>query len=136
MSQDICHFAVRPRLMGVTQARWYNKLMPPATSLQTDLDRVTQPLVNTLGQNLYSLILYGSAVRGDMVANVSDIHLLIVLERSTPAAHRAIATVAEHSRRIDPFILGRHGMDVANRLRVFGRCLGIHKRHGQDTPVR
>ncbi len=79
--------------------------LPPET--QAALDRVVAVLTRTLGANLHSLLLYGSAVRGNLVAKVSDLNLLILLEESTPEAHAAIADAIRGSVRIEPFILGR-----------------------------
>ena len=62
-----------------------------------------------LGANLYSCALYGSTVRGNAIAGVSDINILILLEISDPVAHEAIASVLGSRRGIDPFILGRAG---------------------------
>lgn len=73
---------------------------------QAALDRATAALTRTLGANLHSLVLYGSAVRGNLVAKVSDLNLLILLEESTPGAHVAIAEAIRGPVRIEPFILG------------------------------
>ena len=74
---------------------------------QAALDRVVSTLTKTLGANLHSLVLYGSAVRGNLVPKVSDLNLLILLEESTPDAHAAIADAIRGPVRIEPFILGR-----------------------------
>ena len=68
-------------------------------------------LAAQLGENLHSCILYGSAVRGDFVQVVSDVNLLIVLNESTPAAHATIARAVKGKLRIDPFVIGRPGME-------------------------
>lgn len=60
-----------------------------------------------LGENLASFALYGSAVRGNMVPGRSDINVLIVLERSTPEAHRALAELLRAAPRVAPFVLSR-----------------------------
>ena len=46
---------------------------------QEALDRAVAALTKTLGANLHSLVLYGSAVRGNLVPKVSDLNLLILL---------------------------------------------------------
>lgn len=74
---------------------------------QDALDRTVGALTKTLGANLHSLVLYGSAVRGNLVPDVSDLNLLILLEESTPDAHAAIAEAIRGPVRIEPFILGR-----------------------------
>jgi len=82
-----------------------SKTLPPET--QDALDRVVSSLAKTLGANLHSLVLYGSAVRGNLLPKVSDLNLLILLEESTPEAHAAIADAIRGPVRIEPFILGR-----------------------------
>lgn len=62
---------------------------------------------DTLGENLVSFGLYGSAVRGNMVKGRSDINVLVVLNQSTPQVHRVIAELVRHSPRIAPFVLSR-----------------------------
>jgi predicted nucleotidyltransferase len=79
--------------------------LPPET--QAALDEAAGALKKTLGANLRSLVLYGSAVRGNLVPKVSDLNLLILLEESTGEAHAAIADAIRGPVRIEPFILGR-----------------------------
>ena len=87
--------------------------MPPTT---TDMiEHVASSLRNSLGRNLYSFVLYGSAVRGDLVPGVSDINVLIILDDSTPEAHVIIAQAIPEKSRIDPFVLGRAGLDRSIR---------------------
>jgi predicted nucleotidyltransferase len=78
---------------------------------QNTIDRLTQQLPALLGENLYSCVLYGSAVRGHVVDKVSDINILIVLNESTPDAHIAIADCLEGTIYVDPFIIARQGME-------------------------
>ena len=68
-----------------------------------------------LGANLYSCILYGSAVRGNIVPGVSDVNLLLVLNESTPEAHGVIAELIRGAVPISPFILGRRGLERSFR---------------------
>ena len=82
-----------------------SKTLPPET--RAALDRVASALTRTLGANLHSLVLYGSAVRGNLVPKVSDLNLLVLLEESTPEAHAAIAEAIRGPVRVEPFILGR-----------------------------
>jgi hypothetical protein len=72
-------------------------------------------LRDQLKDNLYSCCLYGSWVRGNAIAGVSDFNLLIVLNETNPAAHAAIATVISKEPRLDPFILGRRGFERSAR---------------------
>jgi len=72
------------------------------------LDESVEALKRTLGDNLHSCLLYGSAVRGGRSGN-SDIDLLIVLVKSTPEAHVAIRGLL--SPPLDPFILGLEGLE-------------------------
>jgi len=106
----------------------------PAES-QAALDRAVSTLAGTLGANLHSLVLYGSAVRGNLVPKVSDLNLLILLEESTPDAHSAIADAIRGPVRIEPFILGRSLL--ARSLQAFAiKFLSIRRNyrvlHGSD----
>jgi hypothetical protein len=110
-----------------------SKTLPPET--QAALDRVVAALTRTLGANLHSLVLYGSAVRGNLVPSVSDLNLLILLEESTPEAHAAIGDAIRGPVRIEPFILGR--ALLARSLQAFAmKFLSIRRNyrvlHGSD----
>ncbi len=78
---------------------------------QNALDAHVSRLTHLLGENLYSCVLYGSAVRGNIVPGVSDINILIILQESTPEAHIAIADCLDDKIFIDLFIIGRRGME-------------------------
>lgn len=65
---------------------------------------------DSLGDNLYSLIQYGSSVKAD-APNPSGINLLIVLNRSTPEAHAAIRLILLNNPEIEPFVMGKRGLD-------------------------
>jgi predicted nucleotidyltransferase len=99
--------------------------MTPA--LQPLLEETIEALKNSLGPNLYSCCLYGSAVRGNFVENVSDINLLIVLKESHAAAHEALATVMDKRRQIDPFVLGLPGFERS--VRAFAAKFSSIQRH-------
>jgi hypothetical protein len=73
---------------------------------QKALEQAVSALRERLGENLTSLVLYGSAVR-EAVSRPDDLNLLIVLEESTPEAHAAIARAIKGPVWIEPFILGR-----------------------------
>ncbi len=75
------------------------------------LANVISGLQQKLGENLYSCILYGSAVRGAYVDGTSDINLLLILNQSTPAAHREIAGILKQKIPIEPFVISRIGME-------------------------
>lgn len=75
------------------------------------LTSVVADLQAKLDANLYSCILYGSAVRGSFVVGSSDLNLLIILNHSTPVAHREIAGILQRKVRIEPFIISRIGME-------------------------
>jgi len=64
----------------------------------------------SLGENLFSLIQYGSSVKGNK-SNKSDVNLLIVLQLSTPEAHEAIHQIIHSNPKIEPLILGKRGLD-------------------------
>ena len=107
--------------------------LPPEA--QDALDRAVAALKKALGENLHSLVLYGSAVRGNLVPKVSDLNLLILLEESTPDAHAAIAEAIRGPVRIEPFILGR--ALLARSLQAFAiKFLSIRRNyrvlHGAD----
>jgi hypothetical protein len=110
-----------------------SEALPPET--QAALDRAVSALTKTLGANLHSLVLYGSAVRGNLVPRVSDLNLLILLDESTPEAHAAIAEALRGPMRIEPFILGR--ALLARSLQAFAvKFLSIRRNyrvlHGID----
>ncbi|HLY11456.1 MAG TPA: hypothetical protein VKW04_19285 [Planctomycetota bacterium] len=113
-----------------------SKSLPP--QVQVALDGVVAALTKTLGANLHSLLLYGSAVRGNLIPEVSDLNLLILLEESTPEAHTAIAKAIQAPVRIEPFILGR-GL-LTRSLQAFAiKFLSIQRNyrvlHGTDPFV-
>lgn len=100
------------------------------------LERTRERLEAALGENLYSLILYGSAVRGDLVAAVSDLNVLIVLNVSTPEAHTAIADCLGTETLVSPMVVAREGL--ARTMALFGvkfRSIQRHYRvlHGVDA---
>lgn len=78
---------------------------------QIQIERIRQRLPEILGENLYSCILYGSAVRGGIRPGISDINILIILNESTPEAHRAISECVQGRIVIDPFVIVRPGME-------------------------
>jgi predicted nucleotidyltransferase len=53
--------------------------------VQSSLDNLVEDLRSTHGDNLASVVLYGSAAAGDYVQSRSDYNLLIALNRITPA---------------------------------------------------
>lgn len=67
-------------------------------------------LKESLGGNLHSVVLYGSAARGDFVPGASDVNLLIVLNQSDPAVHEALAQVVRSRPQLAPFALGLPGL--------------------------
>ena len=75
------------------------------------IEQLTQTLPTLLGVNLYSLVLYGSAVRGNIVDKISDLNILIILNESTPEAHAAIATAITGKILVDPLVISRSGME-------------------------
>lgn len=88
-----------------------------------------------LGTNLASCCVYGSAVRGNWIPGTSDLNLLIVLNDSTPSAHESIAGVVAENPGVDPFVLGREGLERS--LRAFaGKFSSIRRNyrvlHGAD----
>lgn len=107
--------------------------MKDATSGSTEtvqivVEQVTAALVGRLGENLKSLILYGSAVREETVRPGSDINLLVVLEDSTAAAHRVIRDTIQKFPHINPFIVEQPGMSRATRVFAL-KFLSIRRSH-------
>lgn len=94
---------------------------------QAALAAVHRRLSHTLGENLWSCVLYGSAVRGDLVEGVSDLNLLLILERSTPEAHAAIAEDIGGPVPVDVFVLTRRGLQRS--LRAFAPKFRSIRRH-------
>lgn len=91
--------------------------MTQLAGVDVAVERTVRALVDSLGENLHCCILYGSAVRGDLLPRASDLNLLIVLEHSTPDAHRAIAEIVRGAHRpIEPFVLGRQGFEQSRRV--------------------
>jgi hypothetical protein len=74
--------------------------------IQQALDAAVAALTSRLGENLHSLVLYGSAAR-EGVLKPADLNLLIVLEESTPEAHAAIAQAIRGPVPVEPFVLAR-----------------------------
>jgi len=87
-------------------------MSPDCESLTTT---VVAALREKLGANLCSCCVYGSAVRGNWIEGISDLNLLIVLNDSTPDAHECIAEILRKNPMVDPFILGRAGMERSVR---------------------
>ncbi len=80
-------------------------------SYQTTIDSITTKLPQLLAENLYSCVLYGSTVRGEVNVGISDINILIILNESTPNAHTAISDCLHDKIYIDPFVITRRGME-------------------------
>lgn len=91
----------------------------------------------THGENLASVILYGSAAVGDYVPEVSDLNVLVALNRITPKelrqAHASVRewaklgqsipvyfTVSELQNAADVFPIEFHQMEAARRV-LYGR---------------
>jgi nucleotidyltransferase-like protein len=77
---------------------------------QQMLDDALDALKGALGNNLLSVVLYGSAARGDFVPGVSDLNLLIILNESSPQAHESLASVLRGRPNVEPFTIGRSGL--------------------------
>ncbi len=88
--------------------------LPP--EFQAALDRSTGKLKNSLGENLHSLILYGSSVRGGFDPVSSNLNLLIVLQASTGNAHRVIREALKGKIPLEPFVVELGEMDRACRV--------------------
>src|SRR5688572_10384338 len=95
--------------------------------LQAALDEAVSSLRRELGDNLHSCCVHGSAVRGNFIPGVSDLNLLIILKESNTAAHESVARAIGGSRQIDPFVLGRRGLERS--VRAFATKFASIKRH-------
>ena len=106
-------------------------------NISATLDQLIQNLREAHGENLSSIVLYGSAAAGDHVESRSDHNLLIALTRITTrdlhAAHSAMReweklgqpipvyfTVAELQDAADVFPIEFHQMEKARRI-LYGR---------------
>lgn len=86
-----------------------------------------QQLKTRLGDNLYSVCLYGSAVRGNSIPTISDANLLVVLRRSDATAHGQVAAAIGGNPRIQPFILALPGFERS--VRAFAAKFSSIRRH-------
>lgn len=70
-------------------------------------EKATRELASRLGDRLRSVVLYGSAARGEFVEPRSDINLLVLLDRIDAPALRRLATAAASwsERRINAMLL-------------------------------
>jgi hypothetical protein len=102
---------------------------------QQSLESAASLLKSNLGENLWSLVAYGSAVRGNFVDGVSDLNLLLILNQSTALAHQAIARIVLEHSLVEPMVIGRKGMQ--RTMEVFALKFMSIKRnykllHGTD----
>ncbi len=70
--------------------------------MQDALDRIVTPALGQLDAVLpsgYSAVLYGSGARGEFLAGVSDVNLLVISETLDPASLRKISGALEGLRR-------------------------------------
>lgn len=82
---------------------------------ENTLEQALAALNRELGENLFSCCVYGSAVRGNAVEGVSDINLLIILNKSDVSAHHAIKRAIGDMPLIDPFVLAKRGLERSFR---------------------
>lgn len=100
-----------------------------------ELEQVVAALRDGLRDNLVSCCLYGSAARGNAVAGVSDLNLLIVLRESSAPAHAAIARALAGHPRVDPLVVAER--NLARTARCFAAKFSSIQRqhrvlHGSD----
>lgn len=110
--------------------------MPLSENQQRALDEVLSRLKSTLGDQLESVVLYGSAARADSPREVSDLNLLIVVKDSRPQEHAEIARcISGVEPRIEPFVVGRRGFE-RSRIAFAVKFLSIRRNyrvlHGAD----
>lgn len=119
--------------------------------VQSSLDNLVEDLRSTHGDNLASVVLYGSAASGDYVELRSDYNLLIALHRITPADLRLAQapmrnwqrlghplpvyfTAGELSEAADVFPIEFHQMERA-RVVLYGQD-PFEGLHFSDTNLR
>lgn len=76
--------------------------------LRKRLQALQQDLSRLLGDNLVSLLVFGSAARGEFREGISDVDTIVVLRDATPQALEAIANplqVARYASRIEAMVL-------------------------------
>lgn len=93
---------------------------------RASLEAAVSSLRATLGANLRCCAVYGSAVRGGF-SEASDVNLLLVLERSTPDAHAAIADALPATPRFSTLILS--AAELPRTARVFPSKFASVRRH-------
>lgn len=96
---------------------------------------IANHLIQGLGDNLASLIAYGSIVRGGFNPRSSDVNLLIILKHSTPEAHTVIQAISAGKLRVDPMVIEHN--EIPRAARVFAlKFMSIHRNclilHGCD----
>jgi predicted nucleotidyltransferase len=97
-------------------------------SYESALQGAQAALQKGLGENLFSLVLYGSAVRGDLEPGTSDLNLLIVLQAPTAQAHAAVREALGQKVRIEPLVVARAGLE--RTMSVFGlKFLSIRRNY-------
>ncbi len=106
--------------------------MSKASTISIDIPGIATDFVEHLERglkdNLHSVVVYGSVVRGGYDPKTSDINLLIVLEVSTPEAHLVISEALPRVKgEIDPFVLSKAGIDRS--FRAFATKFDSIKRH-------
>lgn len=83
---------------------------------QRELSSFVERLQAGLGDNLYCLAVYGSAVRGAFDARHSDLNVLVVLEASTVEAQVVVGDAIASARvDISPFVVDRGLLPRATR---------------------
>jgi predicted nucleotidyltransferase len=91
--------------------------LPP--KMRRALEDFVRRVAEKAGDNLRSVILYGSAARGEFVLGRSDVNILVLLEEADPDSLQAIAPVLKAGMRRDlwPVVLSRD--DLYRSLDVF-----------------
>jgi hypothetical protein len=80
------------------------------------LEKTCAFLIRELGENLHSLSLYGSAMRGDFNPSRSDLNLLIVLHSSDGTAHRKIRGRPVTRPRVDPMVISLESLERTTHI--------------------
>ena len=88
--------------------------------MQTILENLTESLKKLFGSDLRALFLYGSAARGTFCKAVSDINILVVLEKSSPRKIFEMGSTIKsflEKHRVNPLVMTQE--ELASSADVF-----------------
>ncbi len=83
-------------------------MLPPKSTPESFTARLADAcrrMQSELGSDLRACVLFGSAIRGDLVPKISDLNVLVVLRRSTPEAHELLSKALIKQPIVDPVVV-------------------------------